>query len=197
MDYRTIKWIVFTALAMTVPVMFFLFVVVMFMPAVFFVAGMGYVTPKLFLPGHTAESMSFIVLLGLHALIYTVVFYGISVAIALGIRLIKRQAVRVCTVAAVCLGLVLVTQLPIYGSGGRGPMRWYTLAEFFTDLNASYGTGRAQMVYGGTLLVLAGFLVFQKRRQNRNRQAAVSDRGQGTAAGRPKLAAGAEAPESG
>ncbi len=167
MTYQSIKWIVFTALALTVPAVFFLVMVVMFMPAVFFVAGIGYVIPKLFAAGSVGESMSFIVIMGVHALIYAALYYGLSVAIARALHLIRSQLARVIAVAAVCLGLGSVTLFPVYGAGGHGPTRWFTLVEFLTDVNKSYGTGSAQLVYGTAILLLSVFLFFKMRRGNR------------------------------
>lgn len=167
MTYQSIKWIVFTALALTVPAVFFLVMVVMFMPAVFFVAGIGYVIPKLFAAGSVGESMSFIVIMGVHALIYAALYYGLSVAIARALHLIRSQVARVIAVAAVCMGLGSVTLFPVYGAGGHGPMRWFTLVEFLTDVNKSYGTGSVQLVYGAAILLLAVFLFWKMRRGNR------------------------------
>ena len=70
MEYRTIKWIIFTVLALTAPAMLFLVMAVMFVPAVFFVAGIFYVIPKAFVSAHTSESLSFIAILGIHTLVY-------------------------------------------------------------------------------------------------------------------------------
>ena len=63
MNYRSIKWIIFTALSLTAPAMLFLVMAVMFMPAIFFVAGIVYMIPKAFAPGHTGETLSFIIIL--------------------------------------------------------------------------------------------------------------------------------------
>ena len=192
MDYKTTKWIIFAALFLTVPALFFLVVAVMFVPAVFFIAGIGYVTQKLFIHGNISESLSFIVLLGVHMLIYAAVYYGISVAIAHLIKLIKNGTVKVIAVAAVCFGLIAVTQFPVYGGGGHGPMRWYTLAELLIEVNTAYGNGTAQIVYGGALVLLTGLLLFQKQRKTRTRQVIATD--QKTSAGSSKPVAGAVRP---
>lgn len=94
MDYRSIKWIIFTGLSLTAPAMLFLVMAVMFMPAIFFVAGIGYVIPKAFSPGHASESLAFIVILGIHALIYAGLYYGVSVLFAKAITLIKKRFVN-------------------------------------------------------------------------------------------------------
>ena len=169
MDYRSIKWTIFTVLSLTAPAMLFLVMAVMFMPAVFFVAGVVYVIPKAFIPAHTTESLSFIVMLGIHALVYGGLYYGVSVLLAKVISPIKRRFVRNCIVAAICLGLMVLTQFPVYGSGGHGPMRWFSLAEFFSDINESYGTGTVEIVYGAAILLLGGMVLIRKLRKKPDR----------------------------
>ena len=57
MNYRFAKWTIFLVLSLTAPAMLFLVMAVMFMPAIFFVAGIGYVIPKAFVPGYTTEKL--------------------------------------------------------------------------------------------------------------------------------------------
>ena len=55
LNYRNIKWILFTAIMMTVPSLLFLVMVIMFMPVVFFFAGaipMVYGVTLLFIIGY-------------------------------------------------------------------------------------------------------------------------------------------------
>ena len=168
MNYRSIKWIIFTVLSLTVPAMFFLFMVVMFIPAIFFVAGIGYVIPKIFVPGHTGESLGFIAILVVHALIYFGLYYGVSVLVAKVITLVKGRLMRNCIVVAICLGLVFLTQFPVYGGGGHSPIRWFPLSHVLGDLNKSYGTGTVGIVYGATILLLFGILLFPKLKNGRS-----------------------------
>lgn len=163
-NYHSIKWIIFTTLSLTIPAMFFLVMAVMFMPAVFFVAGIGYVIPKLFIPGHATESFWFIAILSIHVLVYAGIYYGLSVMVAKVITMIKNRAARLCTLVALSLGLVFMTQFPIYGGGGHGPIKWLSLAEFLLELNKSYGPGTVQIVYGFAIL-LCGILLFRKTRK--------------------------------
>lgn len=160
MNYRSIKWIIFTVLSLTVPAMFFLFVAVMFVPAIFFVTGIAYMIPKVFAPGHFRESLGFIVILGVHIMVYFGLYYGVSVIVAKLITLFKGRLVRNCAVATICSGLLFLTQFSIYGGGGHGPMHWYTLAGLFEELNKSYGIGAAQIVYGAVILLFLGILLF-------------------------------------
>lgn len=162
MNYRSIKWIIFTALSLTVPTVFFLFVVVMFVPAIFYVAGIGYVIPKIFTSGHFGESLGFIAILGVHGLIYFGLYYGVSIIVAKLISLIKGRLLRSCIVGVICLGLVFLTQFPVYGGGGHGPTYQYTLSQLFGELNKSYGTGAVQIVYGAAILLLFGILLYPK-----------------------------------
>ncbi len=163
-NYRFIKWIIFAALFLTIPAMFFFVMVVMFMPAVFSVVGIGYVIQKLFIHGHVKESLSFIVIFGLHALVYVGIYYGISVMVAKAITMIKNRMARLYTLVALILGLVFMTQFPIYGSGGHGPIKWIALTELLIDLNKTYGAGTAQIVYGFAIL-LCGILMFFKSKK--------------------------------
>jgi hypothetical protein len=142
MDYRSIKWTIFTVLSLIAPAMLFLVMAVMFMPAIFFVAAIGYMIPKAFNPGHTAESLSFIVIFGIHALVYAGLYYGVSVVLAKAITLIK--------------------------GGGHGPMRWYPLSKLLGDFNKSYGTGTVEIVYGTAILLLCGIVLIRKLKKNRS-----------------------------
>jgi glucan phosphoethanolaminetransferase (alkaline phosphatase superfamily) len=167
MEYRSIKWTLFTVLSLTAPAMLFLVMAVMFMPAIFFVAAIGYMIPKAFSPGHTAETLSFIVIFGIHALVYAGLYYGVSVVLAKAITLIKGRFIRNCVIAAFCLGLVFLTQFPVYGAGGHGPMRWYPLSKLLDDFNNSYGAGTVEIVYGAAILLLCGIGLVRKLRKNR------------------------------
>jgi hypothetical protein len=164
-NYRSVKWIIFTTLSLTIPAMFFLVMAVMFMPAVFFVAGIGYVIPKLFIFGHANESLWFIAILSIHVLVYAGIYYVISVMVARAITMIKNQVARLCTLVALSLGLVFMTQFPIYGGGGHGPIKWISLTEFLIDINKSYGAGTVQILYG-TVILLCGILLFRKPKKN-------------------------------
>lgn len=167
MSYRSIKWIIFTVLSLTVPTLFFLFVIVMFVPAIFYAAGIGYVIPKVFISGHFGESLGFIAILGVHGLIFFGLYYGLSVIVAKLISLIKNRLVKNSIVAAICSGFGLLTQLPVYGGGGHGPMHWYTLSQLFGELNKSYGTGTVKTVYGAAMLLLFVTLLFPKIKNSR------------------------------
>ena len=51
-------------------------------PAIFFVSGICYVIPKVFIPRHTTESLGFVVILGIHALVYAGLYHGVSLLVA-------------------------------------------------------------------------------------------------------------------
>lgn len=165
MTYRPTKWIIFTALFLTIPALLFLGMAVMFMPAVFFVAGIGYVISKLFKPGPVNESLVFIAILSIHVLIYAGIYYGISVIVAKAITVIKNRVARLCTLVALILSLVLMTQFPIYGSGGEGPIKWVSLTKILIDINKSYGAGTVPIVYG-TAICLCLILLFRKPKKH-------------------------------
>jgi hypothetical protein len=164
-NYRSIKWIIFTVLFLTIPAMFFLGMAVMFMPAVFFVAGIGYVIPKLFKPGHANESLGFIAFSSIHVLVYTGIYYGISVIATKAVTMVKNREARLCTLVALILSLVFMTQFRIYGGGGESPIKWVSLTEFLIDINKSYGAGTVPIVYG-TAICLCVILLFRKPKKN-------------------------------
>ena len=167
MDYRSIKWIIFTGLSLTAPAILYLVMAVMFMPAIFFVAGIGYVIPIALSPGHTGESLLFIVILGIHALLYAGLYYVVSVLFAKAAMTIKRRLVRNCIIAAFCIGLVFMTRFPIYGGGGHGPIRWHSLSKLLGDFNKSYGAGTVEIVYCTTILLLCGTILIRIFKKNR------------------------------
>ena len=174
-NYRSIKWILFTTVSLTVPSLFFLVMAVMFFPAVFFVGGIVYAIPKLFNPKSVGETFWFIFFMGVHLLIYAGVYYGISVLLARGIARIRGCVGRGLTMLAVCSSLIALTRFKIYGGGGHGPIRWQTLFELSADLNRSYGEGTVQIIYGATGLLLCGCLWFRNRRSKpKEREISVS-----------------------
>ena len=86
---------------------------------------------------------------------------------AKAITLVKNIRVRNSIVAVICIGLVSLTQFPIYGGGGHGPMRWYTLTGLIAETNRTYGSGTFQLVYAVTIILLIGILMFPKIRKYR------------------------------
>jgi hypothetical protein len=115
-----------------------------------------------FSPGHFSESLTFIVILGIHTLVYAGLYYGVSVLFAKVVTLIKRRLIRNCIVAVFCIGLVLMTQFPIYGGGGHGPIRWHPLVKLLGDFNKSYGAGTVEIVYSAAILLFCGILLTRK-----------------------------------
>jgi len=164
LNYHNVKWVLFTVLMVTVPSLLFLVMVIMFMPAVFILAGTVYVIPKLFAPGQAAESLSFIIILGGHGLLYAGIYYVIAVLLAKVIVRLKSFVARVSILSFLCLGLGLLAFLPVYGGGGHGPMRWRTLTQFLNEINMLYGAGAIPIVYGATLLFLGGYLLIKNRK---------------------------------
>ena len=137
---------------------------VMFVPAVFFVGGIGYVIPKLFIPKSNGESFAFILIMGIHLLVYIGIYYGISVLLAKVISPIKGWLGKISIILVLGSSLAFMTQFRIYGGGGHGPIRWRTLFELSTELNRSYGAGTVQIVYGATIIILCGFLWLGNRK---------------------------------
>lgn len=165
MSYRTIKWTIFIALFLTVPAMLFLVQAVMFFPAIFFAAGILFLIKKIIITLGSHDTIPFLVIFVIHFLIYFGIYYLISVIAAKLISKIKSASVKKVIVATILIGLVIVTQLSVYGGGGHGPMEWVTLSEFLADLNKSYGKFTVVAVYGCTAVLIGSILVLKRYRK--------------------------------
>ena len=163
MSYSTIKWTIFIALLLTVPAMLFLVQAVMFFPAIFFVAGIIFMVPKALIHSKSPETLGFIVIFGIHFLIYFGIYYLVSIIVAKLISIIQSSYVKKIMLATILAALVIITQLPVYGGGGHGPIEWITLTELFTDLNKSYGKGAVITVYGCTVLLIVSYLLLRRK----------------------------------
>jgi hypothetical protein len=159
MRQRTIKWNIFAALFLAAPAVLFLVQVIMFYPAVFFLAGMFYVLPKVVIPASAGESLAFLVFLGVHVLVNAAVFLLISMLAARIIVFLKGAAARGVAVGAVWVAAAVLTQLPVYGGGGHGPMKWVTLTEALAEINRTYGAWTSALVYGAAALLIAGAML--------------------------------------
>ena len=108
MTYSVMKWALFTLLLLVAPALLFLVMAFMFMPAIFFAAGILYMIPKALVPAHTSETLTFIGFFGLHLLIYVGLYYLISVAAAKLLFLIRNARARNAAFTVVCIGVVVV-----------------------------------------------------------------------------------------
>ena len=72
----------------------------MFLPAIFFAAGVLVVLPKLLVPGHAAESAWFLLFLGVHLLVYGGLYYLISLLLAKAISFIEAPRGRAIATGA-------------------------------------------------------------------------------------------------
>lgn len=111
--------------------------------------------------GKFGEPLVFVAFLGVHLVVYFGIYYGISVALAKGISMIRSGKARNIMVSIVVLGLGVLTQLPIYGGGGHGPMRWGTLSAAF---GKAYGPSTLLMVYVPAILVVSVLIVHRYKR---------------------------------
>lgn len=162
---RKIRWILFTALMLTAPSVLFLFVVVLFVPAVFFPAGMVVVAGKLLTTGNIGETVSFLTILGFHILAFGGFYYGLAYLCARAITMATHWWVQTGITAGVCAGLVGMTQLPIYGGGGHGPIRWVTLFQLWQEISRDYGAWAVPIVYGAAVAITVG-LIGRRTRKN-------------------------------
>ena len=168
MGYSTIKWTIFIALLLTFPAMLFLVQVVMFFPAIFFVAGIIFMIPKALIHSNSTETLWFIAIFGLHFLAYSGIYYLISIIVAKLISIIKSVNVKKIILAIILVALFIITQLPVYGGGGHGPIEWVTLSEILNDLNKSYGKGAVIIVYGCTALLIGSYLLLRSKKVRSN-----------------------------
>ena len=157
------KWILFSVLLLTVPAMLFLVQAVIFLPAIFFVAGIIVAISKMF-SGKFGEPLTFVAFLGVHLLVYMGIFYGVSVGLAKGISMIRSGKARNIIVSIVALGLGALTQLPVYGGGGHGPIRWMPLSA---ALGKGYGANAVPIVYIPAILVVSLLLIIRRHQRAR------------------------------
>ena len=164
MDYSAVKWTLFSVLFLTVPAMLFLVQAVIFLPAIFFLAGTIIAISKMF-SGKFGEPLAFIAFLGVHLVVYSAIYYGISVGLAKGISIIRSGRARNVIVSIVALGLGALTQLPVYGGGGHGPIRWGSLSA---ALGKDYGPGAVLIVYIPAILLVSLLLIVRQRKRSKS-----------------------------
>ena len=161
------KWALFTLLLLTAPALLFLIQVVMFIPAIFFAAGILFMIPKAIITSHTMESLAFIGIFGVHLVIYAAIYMLISMVFAKLLSLIRKSKTRIAAFGFVCLGAVSVTLFPIYGSGGHGPVRWGTMLAVFQEVNSEYGPNTVVIVYASCLICIAALLAHRKHQRSK------------------------------
>jgi hypothetical protein len=163
------KWTLFTVLFLFAPALLFMVMAVRFMPAIFFAAGIFAMIPKVAVPAHTSETLVFLAFFGVHLLVYVGLYWLLSMVLAKILFLIRSPIARNALFVLLCLGVASLGLLPIYGSGGHGPMNWETLADVFKEVNDGYGRFSVATVYGAYFLGLAAVLIHRKRRRDRVR----------------------------
>lgn len=169
LTYPFMKWTLFSVLLLFAPALLFLVMAFMFMPAIFFAAGLIYMIPKAVVPSQTSETLVFIGFFGVHLLIYVGLYLLISIVCAKLLFLIRNPIARNAVFAVVCLGVASLGLFPIYGSGGHGPVTWATLLDVFKEMNDNYGRYSVVLAYGTYFICLAAVLLYRKRHRNRVR----------------------------
>jgi hypothetical protein len=170
------KWTLFAALFLTVPALLFLVQVVMFLPAVFYLAGMLLSLGLAVVSGSVMQSLVIFTFLGIHVALQAGIYYLVAALAAKAIALIPWSAARNAAVAVICAGLAGLTLLPVYGSGGHGTMRWMTLQEALADLGKRRWAWVGMVVYGVVVLAVAAALFLRWRKERREASLPV-DRG--------------------
>ena len=166
MERRTIRWTLFVGMFLTLPTLLFLVQAVMFLPAVFYVAGIVYMIPKAFASASAGEMLAFLLFFGVHLVIYCALFLAIASVLAMLLARIPSPVARHAAVALLCCAMLAVTFFPLYGGGGHGPIRWVTLPGLIEEVERDYGSGSTLAVYGGavlTIVALAGFRRWRRR----------------------------------
>ena len=169
--YPLVKWTLFTLLMLVAPSLLFLVMAIMFVPAIFFAAGIVYMIPKALVPSQTMETLTFIGFFGVHLLVYAGVYYLLSVIGAKLLFLVRNPTTRNTAFAVVCLGVMSMALLPVYGGGGHGPIRWNTLLDVFHELNRDYGPYTVLVVYGSYIVCVAALLGYRKHRRGKIKSA--------------------------
>jgi hypothetical protein len=103
MQERTVKWLIFSALTLGAPILLYM---VMFM-AITPLSGL----PAIFIEDPDARTAIFLLV---HLAFYGVVFYFLSLVLAKLIFLLP-EFVRLVLVSAICLALLWLPFLPIFG----------------------------------------------------------------------------------
>ncbi len=167
MSYRLMKWALFTVLFLTAPALLFLVQVVMFIPAIFFAAGILFMIPKAVVSSSSMETLTFIGIFGVHLLIYAAIYMLISMVVAKLLSLIANSITRIAAFALVCLGFASVALFPVYGGGGHGPSYRGRLLYVFQEVNRDYGSNTVVIVYGACILCVTAWSAYRKHQRNR------------------------------
>ncbi|NIT13827.1 MAG: hypothetical protein GTN99_06200 [Candidatus Dadabacteria bacterium] len=118
--------------------------------------------PKAIIHLGAYDTLPFILIFGIHLLIYSVIYYLVSVILAKLISIIQSSDIKKIILGSILAGLIIITQLPVYGGGGHGPMEWVKLSEFLVELNKSYGKFTVIAVYGCTVLLIISLLYWRR-----------------------------------
>ena len=126
MEPKTIKWILFFAMCVTMPVFYFMFVAAGFLPllAIFIFELMLSVSN-----GPGTWFMAVIHLL--HILIYLPIFYLIALEVSYRLRKFSPSQ-RKKRVLLIIGCLLLIAGLPIYGAG-HGTIDWKNAYQFYSN----------------------------------------------------------------
>ena len=169
LNYALIKWTLFMLLLLISPALLFLVQAFMFIPAIFFGAGILYMVPKAFVPSHTLETLTFVAFFGAHVVTFVGLYFFLSVVLSKLLCLIRSYTIRGTLFARLCLSILSLSLFPIYGGGGHGPARWGTLFDLFQEVNRDYGQHTVIFVYGVSVLCFVALVLHKTRRRGRER----------------------------
>lgn len=164
---RVMRWTLFSLLFLIAPALLFLVQAFMFIPTVFFAAGILYMIPKLLNLSHFMETLVFMGFFAVHLLIHAGVYLLISAICAKLLSLIPNIAARGTVFAILCLSVASLALFPFYGSGGHGGTRWLVLLDVFQEVNRDYGSYTVALTYGAFFACLFAWIAIGKRRRNK------------------------------
>ncbi len=167
MSETTFRSILFLALLLTAPALIFLVQVIFIVPPVFLLAGITYVLKKTVVSGLRLENLTFIGFFLAHLLVFGGLYWLLALILGKLARLLPAGVPRLLMLCALLGGLAWVTQLPIYGGGGHGPVRLGPLQFLLAELAKDYGRASLAMVYlsaAGLIAAIVGWRQWRARR---------------------------------
>jgi len=163
MHEKTVRTLLFAALLLAAPALLTLIQAVFVLPPVFLLAGTLVMLVKTIeAPG--SENVTFLAFFAVHFLVFAGLYWLVAFLVAkLGARFLSARGRTV--LLGVCLaGLAALTQAPLFGGAGDGPMRLGPLQFLLADLARSYGTAAVIALYLVFPALFAVLLAWRRRR---------------------------------
>ena len=156
MSEKTFRTILFVALILVAPALLFMVQVFFLVPTVFLLAGTLLMTVKSLTSGFDSENLAFLAFFAVHFLLFGGIYWLLAFAMARLASLFPSATARRTLLGLLLLGLSVLSQAPVYGGGGHGPLRMGPLQFVLKEMGGSYGQGA---VWGVYLVALATVLL--------------------------------------